>query len=247
MPCARARPRARREVARYRPSPARPSPRRWVLTKSRPARGPPSRGTACHDRHPAPHPNAPAVAGRRAARPRPDAHRPPAHRGERPDHARPREHRGPAHGRDDEVHARQDVPEDREGREGHRQREGRRHHQGRTVTLPIDTSTTITLSPGTADILAKGTLLIRRKDGRKVVSQDITLRLRDTGADVGGTLRGRPQRQFSALTISPTTAVQQIENGYKFVDIQMLVSSDFASAAKRAKLKALRPARSSAS
>lgn len=109
--------------------------------------------------------------------------------------------------------------------------------KGRTVTLPIDTSTTITLSPGTADILAKGTLLIRRKDGRKVVSQDITLRLRDTGADVGGTLRGRPQRQFSALTISPTTAVQQIENGYKFVDIQMLVSSDFASAAKRAKLK----------
>ncbi len=109
--------------------------------------------------------------------------------------------------------------------------------KGRTVTMPIDTSTTITLSPGTADVLAKGTLLIRRKDGRKIVSQDITLRLRDSGADVGGTLRGRPQRQFSALTISPTTAVQQIENGYKFVDIQMLVSSDLASAARRAKLK----------
>lgn len=109
--------------------------------------------------------------------------------------------------------------------------------KGRTMTLPIDTSTTITLSPGTADILAKGTLVIRRNDGRKIVSQDITLRLRDSGADLGGTLRGRPQRQFSALTISPTTAVQQIENGYKFVDIQMLVSADFASAARRAKLK----------
>jgi hypothetical protein len=109
--------------------------------------------------------------------------------------------------------------------------------KGRTVTLPIDASTTISTSPGTADILATGTLVVRRADGRKIVSQDITLRLRDSGADVSGTLRGRPQRQFSALTISPTTAVQQIEGGYKFVDIQMLVSNDFASAARRAKIK----------
>lgn len=112
--------------------------------------------------------------------------------------------------------------------------------KGRIVTLPIDTSTTITLSPGTADILGKGTIVIRRKDGRKVVSQDITLRLRDTGADVGGTVRGRPGRQFSALTISPTTAVQQIDSGYKFIDIQMLVSGDVARGAQKAKIKGIK-------
>lgn len=107
----------------------------------------------------------------------------------------------------------------------------------RTATFPINASTTITLSPGTADIVSKGTLMFRRSDGRKIVVSDIALRLRPEGADLSGTVRGRPQRQFGALTISPTISVQQTESGYDFVDVQMIVSEDLAAAAKKAKIK----------
>lgn len=109
-----------------------------------------------------------------------------------------------------------------------------------TVTLPIDSSTTIELSPGSADVLGNGTIVVRRPDGRKIVVQDMALRLRATGADVSGTVRGRPQREFAALTIAPTTAINQTEGGYSFVDVQMLVSSDLAAAAKKAKIKNLK-------
>lgn len=107
----------------------------------------------------------------------------------------------------------------------------------RLATLPIDASTTITISPGTADIVSKGTLMFRRSDGRKIAVSDIALRLRPEGADLSGTVRGRPQRQFGALTISPTISVQQTESGYDFVDVQMIVSEDLAAAAKKAKIK----------
>lgn len=107
----------------------------------------------------------------------------------------------------------------------------------RLATLPIDASTTITISPGTADIVSKGTLMFRRSDGRKITVSDIALRLRPEGADLSGTVRGRPQRQFGALTISPTISVQQTESGYDFVDVQMIVSEDLAAAAKKAKIK----------
>ncbi|MFT4036208.1 MAG: hypothetical protein QM679_11600 [Patulibacter sp.] len=107
----------------------------------------------------------------------------------------------------------------------------------RTITLPVDTSTTVTTSPATADILGTGTVMLRRSDGRKLLAQDITLRLRDSGADVGGSLRGRPGKQFAALTVSPTTAVQQTESGYQFIGLQMLVSDDLVTAARRAHLK----------
>lgn len=111
----------------------------------------------------------------------------------------------------------------------------------RTATLPIDASTTITLSPGTADIVSKGMLQFRRKDGRKIAVSDIALRLRPEGADLSGTVRGRPQRQFGALTISPTISIQQSESGYDFVDVQMIVSEDLAAAAKKAKIKGVNP------
>ncbi|MBJ7471838.1 MAG: hypothetical protein JHD16_11085 [Solirubrobacteraceae bacterium] len=110
----------------------------------------------------------------------------------------------------------------------------------RLVTLPIDASTTITISPGTADIVTTGTLMFRRPDGRKIVVDDIALRLRPEGADLSGTVRGRPQRQFAALTISPTMNIQQSETGYDFVDLQMLVSEDMAAAAKKAKIRGVR-------
>lgn len=107
----------------------------------------------------------------------------------------------------------------------------------RLATLPVDASTTITLSPSTADILSKGRFMLRRPDGRKIVVDDIALRLRPEGADMSGTVRGRPQRQFAALTISPTISIQQSETGVDFVDVQMLVSEDLAAAAKKAKIK----------
>ena len=109
--------------------------------------------------------------------------------------------------------------------------------KSRLATLPIDASTTITISPGTADIVSKGTLMFRRSDGRKIAVSDIALRLRPEGADLSGTVRGRPQRQFGALTISPTISVQQTDSGYDFVDVQMIVSEDLAAAAKKAKIK----------
>jgi hypothetical protein len=112
--------------------------------------------------------------------------------------------------------------------------------KGRTATLPIDAATTVTLDPGSADILGTGKVIIRRKDGRKIIADDIALRLRDSGADVSSTLRGRPEKQFAALTISPTTNVLQAENGYQFVDLQMLVSNDLASAARRAHMKGIK-------
>lgn len=110
----------------------------------------------------------------------------------------------------------------------------------RTAILPIDASAAITLSPADADILAKGTVLLRRPDGRKVTVQDLTLRIRDTGADVGSTIRGRPNREFAALTISPTMAINQTQAGAQFVDLQMLVSEDLARAAKIAKIKGVK-------
>lgn len=118
-------------------------------------------------------------------------------------------------------------------------KEGAKYRKS-TITLPVDSSTTIELTPGSADVLGNGTVVIRRPDGRKVVVQDIALRLRPTGADLSGTVRGRPQREFSALTISPTTAINQNEGGYSFVDVQMLVSPDLATAAKKAKIKNVR-------
>ena len=110
----------------------------------------------------------------------------------------------------------------------------------RIATLPIDASAAITLSPANADILAKGTVMLRRPDGRKVTVQDLTLRIRDSGADVGSTLRGRAGRQFAALTISPTMAINQTDAGAQFVDLQMLVSEDLAKAAKAAKIKGVK-------
>ncbi len=107
----------------------------------------------------------------------------------------------------------------------------------RLMTLPVDASTTITLSPSRADILSTGRLMIRRPDGRKIVVDDIALRVRAEGADVSGTVRGRPQREFAALTVSPTTEIQQGDTGYNFVDLQMIVSEDLAAAAKKAKIK----------
>lgn len=111
----------------------------------------------------------------------------------------------------------------------------------RTATLPIDAPSTITLSPTATDVFPKGTIMMRRPDGRKITVQHISLRLQPTGADIGGTLRGRHSKQFSALTLSPTTAIQQLPDGYTFVDVQMLVSRDLASAARKAKIKNMRP------
>jgi hypothetical protein len=109
----------------------------------------------------------------------------------------------------------------------------------RTATLPIDTTSTITASPASADIAATGTVMIRRKDGRKIVAQDIGLRLRDSGVDLSGTVRGRPGREFAGLTASATISVQQTDAGYAFVDVQMLVSPDIAKAAKKAHIKGI--------
>ncbi len=109
----------------------------------------------------------------------------------------------------------------------------------RLVTMPIDSSTTITLSPGTADVLSTGRLMFRRPDGRKIVVDDVALRLRPEGADLSGTVRGRPQREFAALTVAPTTSIQQGDTGYDFVDVQMIVSEDLAAAAKKAKIRGL--------
>lgn len=107
----------------------------------------------------------------------------------------------------------------------------------RLVTLPVDSSTTITLSPGSADVLSTGRLMFRRPDGRKIVVDDIALRLRPEGADLSGTVRGRPQRQFAGLSAAPTTSIQQGESGYNFVDLLLVVSEDTAAAAKKAKIK----------
>lgn len=110
----------------------------------------------------------------------------------------------------------------------------------RTATLPIDSTGAVSFDPATADILAKGTVMLRRKDGRKVTLQDVTLRIRDTGADIGSTVRGRPNRQFAALTVSPTIAINPTQSGASFVDLQMLVSEDLAKAAKKAKIKGVK-------
>lgn len=110
----------------------------------------------------------------------------------------------------------------------------------RLATLSINSTAAITFDPASADILAKGTVYFQRKDKRKVVIEDVTLRIRPGGADVGGTVRDRPGRQFAALTISPTTAVNPTANGAAFVDLQMLVSSDLAKAAKKAKIKGVK-------
>ncbi len=107
----------------------------------------------------------------------------------------------------------------------------------RLVTLPVNSSSTITLSPSKADILSTGRLMFRRADGRKIVADDIALRLRPEGADLSGTVRGRPQRQFAALSVAPTTNVQQSDTGVNFVDVLMVVSEDMAAAAKKAKIK----------
>jgi hypothetical protein len=109
----------------------------------------------------------------------------------------------------------------------------------RTATLPIDTTSTITASPASADIGATGTVMVRRKDGRKIVVQDIGMRLRDSGVDLAGTVRGRPGREFAGLTASATISVQQTDAGYAFVDVQMLVSPDVAKAAKKAHIKGI--------
>ncbi|MDO9354065.1 MAG: hypothetical protein Q7T55_10240, partial [Solirubrobacteraceae bacterium] len=82
----------------------------------------------------------------------------------------------------------------------------------RTATLPVDSTVAVTFDPADADILAKGTVSFRRKDKRNVTVQDISLRIRAAGADVGGTVRGRPSREFAALTLSPTTNVAQTQN-----------------------------------
>lgn len=110
----------------------------------------------------------------------------------------------------------------------------------RLATLPIDSTAAITFDPATADILAKGTVLFQRKDKRKVAIEDLTLRIRPAGADLGGVVRGRAGRQFAALTISPTMAIKPTDNGASFVDLQMLVSSDLAKAAKQAKIKGIK-------
>ena len=110
----------------------------------------------------------------------------------------------------------------------------------RTATLPIDAPSTITLSPSATDVFAKGTIMMRRPDGRKITVQDVTLRLQPTGADLSASLRGKHSRQLSALTLSPTTAIQQQPDGYTFVDVQMLVSEDLAKAARQAKIKNVR-------
>ena len=107
----------------------------------------------------------------------------------------------------------------------------------RLVTLPVNSSSTITISPSKADILSSGRLMFRRSDGRKIVIDDIALRLRPEGADVSGTVRGRPQRQFAALSVAPTTNIAQTETGVNFVDVLMVVSEDTAAAAKKAKIK----------
>lgn len=112
--------------------------------------------------------------------------------------------------------------------------------RGRVITFPVDTSTTVSLDPSEAEITAKGLLMIRKTGGRKVVAQDVTLRLKAGGADVGATLRGRPQRQLAALTLAPTSNVKNAGNAYTFTDLQMVVSGDLASAARRAKLKGVK-------
>ncbi len=106
----------------------------------------------------------------------------------------------------------------------------------RLATLPIDATTVVTFDPADADILAKGTVMLRRKDKRTVNVQDVMLRIRASGADLGATVRGRPNREFAALTISPTIAINPTESGASFVDLQMLVSRDLAKAARQAKI-----------
>ncbi|MDQ8046225.1 MAG: hypothetical protein AAGC46_15890 [Solirubrobacteraceae bacterium] len=109
----------------------------------------------------------------------------------------------------------------------------------RTATLPIDTTSTVTVTPATADILAKGTVMIRKKSGKKAAASNIGLRLRDSGADLSGTVRGKAGREFAQLTVSSTIDVQQTDSGYAFVDVLMLVSPDMAKAAKQAGLKGI--------
>lgn len=110
----------------------------------------------------------------------------------------------------------------------------------RLATLPIQSTAAITFDPADADILGTGTISLRRKDKRNVTIQDVTLRIRAAGADLGGTVRGRPNREFAAITISPTIAINQTENGASFIDLQLLVSSDLAKAAKQAKIKGVK-------
>ncbi|MBO9532273.1 MAG: hypothetical protein J7513_04775 [Solirubrobacteraceae bacterium] len=117
-------------------------------------------------------------------------------------------------------------------------------YKGRNITFPIDASTTASFETGnvgTADILGTGTVMFRKKDGRKVLAQDVALRLRSSGADLGATLRGKPEREFAAFTLSPTIAVEGLDGGgYRFKDVQMLVSLDLAAAAKKAKIKGVK-------
>lgn len=111
--------------------------------------------------------------------------------------------------------------------------------KGRTITLPINADTAVTPDSGTADIPFNGRLQLRRKGGGKLLAELIMLRVRPAGADIGATLRGLPGLQLAALTSGPQTTIEQSDGGYDFNKVQMLVSADLASAAKKAKLGGL--------
>src|SRR6195952_529377 len=114
--------------------------------------------------------------------------------------------------------------------------------RGKTVTEQINATTVFTVSPASVDVPSTGTIQFRRTDSRKVEIKNISLSLNETGLPtLTGTLRGKPDQQFAALSLSPTTSTNQVGNGYQFIDVQLLISAQLATALKAAHIKNAKP------